>query len=536
MNAVTPELRGSWVVGAGAAFALAVLAGALLFWRLGAYPLTDGDAGYYGRVARNVIESGDWGVLRFDPANPTSDVDKPPLGIWMTAVVFRAFGPTDVVARAWHGLVALGLLGLTAALAARVSGRRAVLLAPTVLLTSGLFFYQAREAMLDVPLAVCLTLAMWLVCGAGPARFWARYYAACAVVGLGVMIKGPVAAALVAVPFAMMVAGAGRNNQQAFPRIAARALGGVCIVLAVALPWHVLVFSRAGASFADMYVGTLSWRRYLDPQFPPGVAIVPYAGLTLVGLLPWAGLAIPALWVAWGERRSQPGVALLCAYILWAIVFFGLSPGKIIIRYILPIVPAFAVLIAAFLSRPPSRALRGAALATIIIGAALVPAGVYVDRLEIGVPGAGPVLCTFVFLLAAVMVAGGVVLRRRLEAGVVILAGGAAAAYVVLMIQALPIVTALYPERAIARVINDADGQSARVAVFKAVSPETMLSFYLDARLERLATDDELARFLSEPGRGWIVERPDAPLPPAARRMMVTIDDRGRAVLLGTRK
>jgi 4-amino-4-deoxy-L-arabinose transferase-like glycosyltransferase len=537
MEDVTQDVRGSWVARAGVALCLTVLAGTLLFSRIGAYPLTDGDAGYYGRVARNILDSGDWGVLRFDPASPTSDVDKPPLGIWLTAAVFRALGPTDVAARLWHSSVALGLLALTTALARRIAGQRAALMTSAVLLTSALFFYQAREPMLDVPLAACLTAALWLLAGAAPSRFWPRYYAACAVVGAGVMIKGPVAAALASVPIAMMAAASARSGRLTARQAVARVLGGVGILLIVVLPWHIWMFLKAGPSFADMYAGTLTWRRYLEPQFPPGVAVAPYSFLTLIGLLPWAGLAVPALWAGWRDRRSQPALWYLCVYVVWTVAFFGLSPGKIIMRYILPAIPACAVLIGSLLARPESKALRGGAIATILVGVALVPAAAASGRIDIVQPGAGAIARAFLLVMAVTMAAGGsIFLRSRIGAGVAVLVAGATAAYLVLLVQAPPIVMQLHPDRTLAAVVNQEEGRRARVAVFEAGATDSMLAFYLDARLERLATGDEVGRFLSRPGRGWIVERSTTPLPPTVRQRLVTVVAYGQAALLRTRE
>ncbi len=537
MNDITPAGRRARTAPAAAALVLAVAAVVLLFWRIGAYPLVDGDSAFYARVARNVLDSGDWLVLRFDPASPASDVDKPPLAIWMTAVVFRALGPTDFAARLWHATVAIALLALTAALAWRVAGRRAAFLATLVLLTSVLFFYQAREPMLDVPLAACLTAALWLIARPDTARFWPRYYAACAAIGAGIMIKGPVAAALAVVPMGVMMSAAARSRHLASRRLVAHALGGLAIVLVIVLPWHVWAFAKAGAPFAEMYSGTLTWRRYLQPQFPPGVAVVPYSLLALAGVLPWAGLAIPALRSAWRDRRANPARGCLCWYVLWTIAFFGLSPGNIIIRYVLPAVPACAVLIASLLDRPEPNALRAGALATIVLGLAMIPAAVAAALIDTSHPGLAALARAFLLVLGAAMVAGGIILFwGRVAAGAAMLAAGAAAGYLMVLALAQPVVDDLYPDRALAAVVNREGGPAARVAVFRAGAADSMLSFYLDARLERLATGEDVARFLSRPGPAWIVERSATPLLPALRGRLETVAARERAALLRTKE
>ena len=448
---------------------LMVLSGALavlLFWRIGDYPLTDGDAAYYARVARTIVETGEVGVLRFDPLSQVSDVDKPPLVMWVTAAMFRGFGATDTVARAWHAVVSLLVLGVTAVLAARVAGRRTAGLAVVMLLTTVLFFYQAREPLLDMPLTLCVTGALALVTDHRRLPSIPRLCTAAGLIGLGVMTKGPIALVLVVMPAAVVFFASRPALRPPAAMIVGRAAAALAVVAAVAVPWHAWIYVTQGGEFFDMFAGTMSWRRYLNPVHVPGVPLLVYTVFGLGVLFPWSGLAIPALRAVWRERHEQRARFFLGAYVVCGVAFFGLSPGMIFAKYLLPLLPACATLIAWHVGRqtPEDRAV--ASWTTVGVGTALIPAAASLKMAELG--QAGSEAAVVVALLGATAIVGGVVWRRPTAGrGCAILAGGAAATYVVLLAIALPRVLALYPERALAGIVNghdDAAGAGRRVS------------------------------------------------------------------------
>jgi hypothetical protein len=203
--------------------------------------------------------------------------------------------------------------------------------------------------MLDVPLAACLTME----CGFGPARI------RCGSADITPRAWSSPRRDQKA-PSRRRAAGARRHRDRqgradragCNPRVAAHAFAGLAIIFVIIVVAHPGL-RRLCASFADTYAGTLSWRRS-RPQFPPGAAIAPHALLTLAGVLPWAALAVrasgPLARAALAAAAGSSGVA-----VAWVIAFFGLSTGKIIIRYMLPAVPAIAALIGRYLCRPRQR-------------------------------------------------------------------------------------------------------------------------------------------------------------------------------------
>jgi dolichol-phosphate mannosyltransferase len=175
----------------------------------------------------------------------------------------------------------------------------------------------------------------------GPAlrrRWWLAAAAAC---GLGVLTKGPVAAALVAAP---VLAFAALDRRGA--RLRGRdVLLFAAVVAAVAGPWFVLVAQRE-PGFLSYFFWTHNVVRFVAPfdHEKPAWFYLPGA---LLGMLPWA-LLWPGLLRALGRRspraaaRRPAGLGLVLLAGLGCLAFFSASgckrPG-----YLLPALPALAL-------------------------------------------------------------------------------------------------------------------------------------------------------------------------------------------------
>ena len=71
------------------------------FGGLGYLDLTHPDEGRYSEISREMASTGDWVTPRL---NGLKYFEKPPLQYWATALLFRAFGESEFVARLWVGL------------------------------------------------------------------------------------------------------------------------------------------------------------------------------------------------------------------------------------------------------------------------------------------------------------------------------------------------------------------------------------------------------------------------------------------------
>ena len=156
---------------------LALAFGALYFFRLGSYPLSNPDEGRYAEIPREMLASGDFVTPRLNNVNY---FEKPPLVYWATAAMERVFGQNEWAVRAVPALFALWGVCVTYLAARRLYGRNAGVLAAVVLGTSLLWFAIGHIPLLDMAVSVLMARALFaFIIGvgepAGATRRWLFY-------------------------------------------------------------------------------------------------------------------------------------------------------------------------------------------------------------------------------------------------------------------------------------------------------------------------------------------------------------------------
>lgn len=330
------------------ALCLALLAASLLLPGLGATRFIGEDEARYAGTTRNMLETGDWIVPRL---NEVLRPQKPILIYWMMGSAFKVFGVGEFAARLWPALTGILLVLATFLFSAPLLGTRTALIAALLLAVCPAFFTWGRLAVTDVPLTLFVTFAALSVFyGAErppPAkRGW--HCAAAVALGLGMLVKGPVAvllALLVVVPY-LVVRGRLRTELREGAVLAA-----VLIFLALAAPWFVVVSLRTDGEFTRQFFLSENLLRYFESARTQIQPLYYYLPVTLVLFLPWSGLLPYALWrgLRTGTTTADSAahrLRLLCA--LWfalVFVFFSLSKTKLA-SYLLPLAPAAAILVA----------------------------------------------------------------------------------------------------------------------------------------------------------------------------------------------
>jgi 4-amino-4-deoxy-L-arabinose transferase-like glycosyltransferase len=109
-------------------------------------------------VAKEIVQSGDWLRLRLDGQ---LWFDKPPLGIWVTALFYKMFGMNEFSARLFSSLCGAGTVITTYFLGRQLLNRWAGFIGALVLLSSSHFILYTRFGMLDAPLTFFTTLALY---------------------------------------------------------------------------------------------------------------------------------------------------------------------------------------------------------------------------------------------------------------------------------------------------------------------------------------------------------------------------------------
>ena len=368
-----------WLVG------LLVFALVVRVATLGAYPLMDNTEARYAEIARKMVETGDWLMPQFRYGVPFWS--KPPLSIWLSAISYLAFGINEFAARLPSLLACAPVAWMTYDLAVRRAGVDAALRATVVLVTTPLFFISAGAVMTDPALVLGTTLSMagfWqAMTRAGRAgRIWG--YAFFLGLAIGLLAKGPVGAVLTLAPVGLWTLWKGgiRNVWQRLPWIS-----GLVLTIVLSVPWYLLAEQRT-PGFLEYFIVGEHWKRFTQSGWKGdmfGTAHSRPRGtiwlFALASTLPWSALWIGLLVQRWraGAMRaaavSDDGWhAYLWLWMLAPAVFFTFA-GNILFTYVLPGLPAFALLFAeawpAFDGKRGGGAAFGLAALAIPVGVAL---------------------------------------------------------------------------------------------------------------------------------------------------------------------
>ena len=341
------------------AAALWVLAALLWFVPLNTPHLFDPDEGRYAEIPREMVQSGDWVTPRLDGIKY---FEKPALQYWATASAYAVFGEHVWTARLWSALCGfLGLL-LIYALARRLYGREAAGCATLVQASALLYLGLARVTTLDMSLCFGLQLALTALlllvrAGSGDAPPDAAGRAAPWLLGVGVALavlsKGLIGILVPGVTAALYMLAC---RDWMLP-LRARVWWTLAALALLALPWFVLVSAR-NPGFAEFFFVVQHFQRYLSVagfnRYQPAWFFVP---VLLLGLLPWTTLLPGSLARALrAARAGERASALLLIWAAFVFLFFSISQSKLV-PYILPLVPALALLTGRALAEMPARTL-----------------------------------------------------------------------------------------------------------------------------------------------------------------------------------
>ena len=190
--------------------------------------------------------------------------------------------------------------------------------------------------------------------------------AAWAATALGVLTKGPVAAAI---PGAVLVLYS-LWSRDFSPWRRLHAAAGSALLAAIALPWYALAAHRVPGFFEFFFIHE-HVARYLTPSAQREQVWWFFAPVLLLVSLPWTLPALRALGSGW--RRRAPGFdapLFLRLWVLFALVFFSVSDSKLI-PYLLPALPALALLAVGLPEETLERDVARTALTTLGVALAL---------------------------------------------------------------------------------------------------------------------------------------------------------------------
>ncbi|WP_202951111.1 glycosyltransferase family 39 protein [Synechococcus sp. PCC 7336] len=360
---------------------LAAIGGLAFLWKLGQFGLVDETEPLFAEAARQMVVTGDWITPYF---NGETRFDKPPLIYWLMAIAYRIVGVNEWGARLPSALSAIGLMAISLPVVRRYgistlgpgqesAGDRhiqrwlAAALAIALMGLTPLMVAWGRTGVSDMLLTGCIGSGMFCFfaayaaeASAAKTRWYLAFYTC---IGLGILAKGPVALVLPGLGIGLFLL----YTNRFWPVLReARLLWGLLLMGAIAVPWFVLVTLANGSAYIDSFFGYHNFERFTSVVNRHSAPWYFYFAIVLLGFLPFSihlPLAIARL-RPWRiqQWRQQPRSAHLAPFALcWFVAIFGFFSIAVtkLPSYVLPLMPAAAVLVALMWSEFLTEALAG---------------------------------------------------------------------------------------------------------------------------------------------------------------------------------
>jgi 4-amino-4-deoxy-L-arabinose transferase-like glycosyltransferase len=498
---------------------LLLLAAVTFFAGLGRGAITDSDEAFYAESAREMVASGDWLTPHY---NYEPRFQKPVLYYWLTAAASLALGDSETAARLWAAVAGLGLVLVTAAAGRRWYDESTGLLAGAIVATNVGYFSIGRMALPDLPLAFFVSLAIWaaLVATLEQERRPRQFVLLAALaLGLGALTKGPVGLiipALVIVPVLMI-------ERRSIALTPSDLVLGFLILVAVAVPWYVLMWFRHGNEYLQGFFIGDNFERFATDRFNDPRPWWFYAPILAGGLLPWAPLALVWLGPLTKFLRGRLDIGTVdLRLLLWAalpLAFFSLSVGKQP-RYILPVLPPLALLLASSIvdrtqewrgydgTRSRPRRATGVVIGSLLSGGFFIALGALLYRVQPLLINVAPIYT---------QVAAGLIAASGLVIVLVAVSSHWRLAPVVIALAAAVSLPALQygglasggddTVRQMARLVQQHRTSQEAVGTYRAFVRN--LVFYAHLRTLDIITDEQAAQFLAQADRVLMVAPAD---------------------------
>jgi len=303
-------------------------------------PLMEPDESRYSDIPAMMNRTGDYVTPKLHHA---VYLEKPPLAYWATAFFFKLFGENEFSSRLFGGLSAWGCVILAFFMGRRLRDEKTGLYAAAILSTFLFHFVLARINILDMPLTLFVSLAIWacyLFLESGARKWLYLAYFACA---LAFLTKG-----LIGLVFPFAISGlllAWQRRWRDIPRLLSPV--GLIIFFAVSLPWLIMV-QKANPDFFRFFFIQEHFLRYTTKMHGRDNTVFYFLPVVIFGTLPWSAF----IWrakekadVRWRDLYSRSGMGILLIWILFVFLFYSVSSSKLV-PYAGPIFIPAAVLFA----------------------------------------------------------------------------------------------------------------------------------------------------------------------------------------------
>jgi 4-amino-4-deoxy-L-arabinose transferase-like glycosyltransferase len=267
-----------------------------LTYNLSEVPPYHADENFYVTSSRNMIESNDYITPTYKDQKRFA---KPILFYWLVTSSYKIFGVNLFSARLVSALFGTLCIPLVFITACRLFDYKTALISALLLPGCYLHFQIARWATTDMALNffILSTFYFFIRGFQGKSNQNTPYYFAYICMGIGFMIKGPIA---IIIP-ALVIGGflITLRNWDEFPRL--RLGYGAIILAAIILPWFVTMLTLHGDEFKNHILGAeLRDRMIHETPFS-----LYYFGVSIRYYLPWSFFFLAALAVKFLPNLPQ---------------------------------------------------------------------------------------------------------------------------------------------------------------------------------------------------------------------------------------
>lgn len=305
-------------------------------------PPMDRDESRFAQASKQMVESGDLITVRFQDELRA----KKPVGIyWIQSASASVFGQDDIAVYRLPSLLGL-LLALVGTYHAGLFlyQPRLALVGTAFLGTSLVVFAEAHLAKTD---ALLMGLCVWqqlslliiyraYLAGTAPPR--PAFLAFWIIMGLAVLVKGPIAPLLAILTVASLMIW--HRDLGLLRRM--RALSGFAIVAAIVLPWATLVSLATDGAFLDIAIKGDFLAKVQSGQESHGAPPGTYLALLVILLWP-ACLLLPRALLSLRQILANNEARFMLAWLVPFWLVIELTPTKLP-HYPLPVLPALALL------------------------------------------------------------------------------------------------------------------------------------------------------------------------------------------------
>ncbi|MCG9107762.1 glycosyltransferase family 39 protein [Laribacter hongkongensis] len=354
-------------------------------------PLNETTEARYGEIARKMVETGDWITLYHDYGVPFWA--KPPLSTWSSAFFMELFGVNGFWARFPSLLFAIGTVLLTGFLVKKREGNNAAIATMAILASSAMFWIGSATVMTDSALTFSITLSMvsgWnLFSTESRKTAWAiLFYTG---LGLGMLAKGPLAPVLIGGAFLPLIISSSHCRSKI-----QRILNpfGIIVFLLIFIPWY-WISELKTPGFLEYFLIGEHFYRFTKPGwsgdkygFAHAVPIGMINVYLIIGTFPWAFVLLSKInkikqFISPDWNKNKDWLVFLISWIIVPLAFFSLS-RNVIAPYILPVMPAFAILTWEMLGKSTGAKLVGVwvLVQTSIVTITLSSGAFFMDKID----------------------------------------------------------------------------------------------------------------------------------------------------------